>query len=684
MEPIPAPAWFETTPFFTVGHHEPLIFRRRRGRCRVDEGARYRAEHSVANLRRLRREGVNLIRTHFFKGFGLQAEREEIELTRELARNAHALGIRIETYIQFGSIMYETFFLEKPEARDWIQIDQEGRPMRLCYEAQSFRFLPCYNNEGWLRYMEEVVHVAVEEVQADIIAFDNYDINIAPETCHCHVCVEKFREHLRRKYALDTAAGRELLRDRSGLTDVTYVEPPVYTIANPVRGVRAIAEPMQQEWVDFVCESKARALHRFASYGRSLRGDLAVNCNAMKGPADNMYFLRGVDVEAVCTSAHCFSSEEGHQQGVSEDGVVVTRIRTYKTGRALGVPCWVSNRPLSRRHALLGQAELAAHSKPLRMGMSSILPHETSEDALRYRQFFREHTGLFMGTESCATVAVLRSRASLAYNSYDTYRAVILAEQALIEARVPFDIAMDTNLTDLSRHRCVVLADVESLSDEQADLLKKFLRGGRGLVVTDETGRYDQWRRTRAEPVFASLRKKAEPDAAGYERTAYGRGRIAFLEQLEPAVTPPPSANHFADRYWLPPKNAEAFLAAVRWAAGDGVPLSVEAPRAVTVEFLTQKEPRRFLLHLLNYDVEHPARVGATLRLPQGVTVSQVQLLSPDGRRSGGGSAVREGDVLELEVERLDIYALVVVDLGAGERGAKGTQQWQFRSNGRG
>ena len=683
MEAIPAPAWLKTTAFFTVGHHEPLIFRQRRGRCRVDEAALYRAEHSLENLRRLWREGVNLIRTHFFKGFGLKAEREEIELTRELARNAHALGIRIETYIQFGSIMYETFFLEKPEARDWIQMDQEGRPMRLCYEAQSFRFLPCYNNEGWLRYMEEVVRVAVEEVGADIIAFDNYDINIAPETCHCHVCVEKFREHLREKYALETAAGRERLRDRCGLTDVTYVEPPVYTIANPVRSIRSIAEPMQQEWVDFVCESKARALHRFASYGRSLRGDLAVNCNAMKGPADNMYFLRGVDIEAVCRSAHLFSSEEGHQQGVSEDGVVVTRIRTYKTGRALGVPCWVSNRPLSRRHALLGQAELAAYSAPLRMGMSSILPHQTSEDSLRYRQFFLEHVDLFLGTETCATVAVLRSRASLAYNSYDTYRSVILAEQALIEAKVPFDIVMDANLADLAQYRCVVLADVESVSDAQADLLKKFLRSGRGLVVTDETGRYDQWRRTRREPVFAPLQKKAEPDAGGYERATYGRGRIAFLEQLEPAVKPPSGANHFADRYWFPPKNAEAFLAAVRWTAGETLPLAVEAQRAVTVELLAQREPRRLLLHLLNYDVEHPAPVGATLRLPEGATVTQVELLSPDGPRTGRGSAVREGDILELEVEKLDIYALVVVDLGAGERRAKGVQQWQFRPKGR-
>ncbi len=721
MKPIPPPDWLRTTPLFTVGHHEPLIFRRRRGRTRVDEAKRFEAEHSVRNLRRLKREGVNLIRTHFFKGFGLQAEREEIELTKEMARNAHELGIRIETYIQFGSIMYETFFLEKPEARGWIQIDQDGRPMRLCYEAQSFRFLPCYNNEGWLRYMEEVVRVAVEEVKADIIAFDNYDINLAPETCHCPVCVEKFRQYLHKKFKLDTGAGRERFRDRCGLTDVTYVEPPVFTRSNPVRALGTVWNPIQQEWIDFVCESKASALYRFAAYGRSLRADIGVNCNAMKGPDDAMYFSRGVDIEAVARSTHVFSSEESHQQGVSEDGVVVTRIRTYKTGRALGMPAWVANRPRSGRHAQLGLSEVLAYSQPLRLYGASIHPGPTSEEAERRRRFLHENTEYFMGTETCATVAVLRSRASLAYSTYDSYRSVILAEQALIEAKVPFDIVMDSNLGDLSRYDCVVLPDVLAMSDEQAVLLKEHCRGGHGLVVTDETGRYDQWMRTRTEPVFARWAKKASvpvrdlprtassgpdktgpgtpsdgagPDKTGpgtpsveggYAQATYGRrGRIAFLDSIEPAARPLRGVNHFDDPYWLPPKNAEALLAAVRWAAGGEMPVQVKGPRAVTVELLRQHQAGRLLLHLLNYDVDNPATVEVELPLPAGTAPESVDLLSPDGKATGPATGVFEEGVLKLSLEKLDIHALFVITLGqAPPAGTEGGKQWRIRSNGR-
>ncbi len=682
MKPIPPPEWLKTTPIFAVGHHEPLIFRRRRGRCRVDEAERYAAEHTRTNLRRLKREGINLIRTHFFKGFGLAAEREEIEFTKEEAHIAHELGIRIETYIQFGSIMYETFLLEKPEAREWIQIDQDGRPMRLCYEAQSFRFLPCYNNEGWLRYMEEVVRVAVQEVGADIIAFDNYDINLAPETCHCPVCAAKFRQYLRTKYRLDTRAGRERLRDRCGLTDVTYVEPPVFTASNPVRSIRAIHDPIMQEWVDFVCESKAAALYRFAAYGRSLRSDLAVNCNAMKGPADPMYFSRGVDIEAVSKSTHMFSSEESHQQGVTEDGVVVTRIRTYKVGRSLGMPTGVSNRPRSRRHALLGLAEQAAFSHPLRMYAGRIRGGPSHEATERYRRFFTGHADVYMGTQTCANVAVLRSRASLAYNLYDTYRSVILAEQALIEAKVPFDIVMDSHLDDLAKYRCLVLANVESMSDEQAAALKAFARAGGGLVVTDETGRYDQWRRTRPEPVFARQKTKAEPNEAGFLQTTYGRGRVAFIERIEPALEPPAGVNHFGDRYWLPPKNAAALLAAVRWAAGF-VPLEVKAPRAVAAELVRQSKPHRLLLHLLNYNVEKPAPVTATLPLPEGTTVKHCSLLSPDGEATGPGTGTLSSGILQLELERLDVYALFAIDLAEGSAQSKGAQRWQLNPHGR-
>ncbi|MCK4299507.1 MAG: hypothetical protein KAX80_08235, partial [Planctomycetes bacterium] len=201
--------------------------------------------------------------------------------------------------------------------------------------------------------------------------------------------------------------------------------------------------------------------------------------------------------------------------------------------------------------------------------------------------------------------------------------------------------------------------------------------------------RYDQWRRTRPEPVFARQKTKAEPNEAGFLQATYGRGRVAFIERIEPALEPPAGVNHFGDRYWLPPTNAEALLAAVRWAAGP-LPLEVKAPRAVAAELVQQSKPHRLLLHLLNYDVENPAQVSAALPMPEGTTVTHAALLSPDRDGTGSASGRLEAGVLSLELKALDIYAVFVIDLAeSGEsgastgRGMKGVRRWRLSPNGR-
>ncbi len=61
-------------PLVMVGHHEPLIFRRRTGYAAADEEAKYQQEHSQATAEQIARRGVTWVRAHFFKGFGLRAE----------------------------------------------------------------------------------------------------------------------------------------------------------------------------------------------------------------------------------------------------------------------------------------------------------------------------------------------------------------------------------------------------------------------------------------------------------------------------------------------------------------------------------------------------------------------------------------------------------------------------------
>jgi hypothetical protein len=74
-------------------------------------------------------------------------------------------------------------------------------------------------------------------------------------------------------------------------------------------------------------------------------------------------------------------------------------------------------------------------------------------------------------------VGVLRSYASLTYNNASVQLCTELAEQALIEGGVPFDLVFDEGLRDLSKYKVLILPNTECLSDAQISLSSLFRRG---------------------------------------------------------------------------------------------------------------------------------------------------------------------------------------------------------------
>ena len=123
------------------GSNEPYMFIVRRGGQRLDAWQNFTRQQSEEVIRRLHEAGVEMFHTHLYKGFGMEAEREEMEATRNAVAIAHRLGMKADTYIQWNSMMYETFFAEEPRAVDWIQRDATGLPILLPYGyQQSFRY----------------------------------------------------------------------------------------------------------------------------------------------------------------------------------------------------------------------------------------------------------------------------------------------------------------------------------------------------------------------------------------------------------------------------------------------------------------------------------------------------------------------------------------------------------------
>ena len=149
-------AWVKEGIIDAGGSHEPYIFEIRRGGLRTNAWDDYLKQHSEENVKKLADMGVNVFHTHLYKGFGMAAEKEEMEMTKNLAVLVHKYGMKLDTYVQWGSLMFETFYNEVPDAKDWVQVDQFGQPILRYSNSQPFRYTPCFNNIGYKNYFKKI------------------------------------------------------------------------------------------------------------------------------------------------------------------------------------------------------------------------------------------------------------------------------------------------------------------------------------------------------------------------------------------------------------------------------------------------------------------------------------------------------------------------------------------------
>ena len=113
---------------------------------------------------------------------------------------------------------------------------------------------------------------------------------------------------------------------------------------------------------------------------------------------------------------------------------------------------------------------------------------------------------------SLARVAMVYSQQTATYYGGEHARAKVEDYalgfyQALIEARVPFDMVHDRLLdaAHLSQYRTLILPNIAALSGEQCRQLTQFVEGGGNLVATFETSLYDEWGVKRSDFGLASL-----------------------------------------------------------------------------------------------------------------------------------------------------------------------------------
>jgi hypothetical protein len=664
---LPQAAWLEGGLIDAGGSHEPYIFVVRRGGERLNAHEIYENDQSEDVIRRLKDQGVEVFHTHLYKGFGMAAELPEMEDTKRAAAMAHHYGMKVDTYIQWNTMMYETFFAEEARAKEWIQCDAQGQPIMLTYGyQQSFRYRPCFSNQEYLNYLKRIVRYAVEEVKTDFIHFDNFDLSAEPDSCHCNGCTTKFRQRLQAKYS---AAQR---KERFGFENVNYVNPPLWNRWNPPEKMNIIFDPVFQEWIDYRCQMMADALGQMTAYIRSLNSQVAIEINPGGITGANRAWDNGIDHSRLLKFTQVFWSEEENLPDYLPDGRLISTIRSYKLARAY--------RNILLAYTATSEAaigECLAFNQTIGFAGNDPL----SPEMLKYVGFYRRNRDLYLGTEDLASVAILRSYPSIAYHNARAQLSAILVEQLLIQARIPFHLIFDEHISQLSPAECkvLILPDSECLSDEQISAIRRFVDQGGGLIAAEQAGLYDTWRRLRVRPGLEQLvehqvlapayeeRVTMGPIAAGLpSRKYFGKGRVVYFPGIEfdgPLPAPEPYFS-IGREFWKRPKNWEEVVDAVYWAAQGEIPLQVSGPDFLVANLVEQSEKRRRLVHLVNYNTRKTPSIEAIdvkCAVPEGQAASDVRLYSADSDTPGKVDFRMQGRNALFTVPKLNAYCVVAV-----------------------
>jgi hypothetical protein len=575
--------------------------------------------------------------------------------------------MKVDTYVQWATMMYETFFAEEPRAQGWIQCDALGQPIMLEYGyQQSFRYLPCFSNQEYIEYLKKVVRYAVVEVKADFIHFDNFALGAEPNSCHCNACKSGFRNYLKTKYS------PEQRKNRFGFENVEYVNPPLWNRSNPPEKLDIIFDPAFQEWIDYRCQTMADALGQMAALIRSLNTEVVVEINIGGVVGRNNPWMSGSDHSRLLKHTQVFVDEQDAEPGYLPDGRLITTVRTYKMARTY------QNIALTGSSASeLGIGECLAFNQTI--GFAGTNP--LSPEMVKYISFYHKNRDLYIGAKDVAAVAVLRSFPSITYHNSRAGLSAILVEQALIQARVPFHLIFDEHLNHLSLAMCkvLILPDSECLSDEQLTSIRRYVESGGGLIATGQAGLYDSWRRLRVEPGLRGLIDGQGVAAPYQEEVAmesvlagmptqkqFGSGRVTYLPGIEFDGSMPQTEPYFniGKAFWKRPKNWKQLIDAVSWAAQDDVQLRVSGPDFLGANLVEQSEKRRRLLHLVNYNTSNiPSveNIEVKCAMPEGKAAGAVRLYSADSVGYNTLNFRMHGSEAVFTVPKLNAYCMVAV-----------------------
>ena len=599
------PDWLQKEGIVMAGSWEPLPFRIMRdtgGKTSIPTASQikdYQYEHSPQMLDRLKNLGVNFIMTHCYKGMGLKTEQQSMADAVEFARLCREKDLHVGVYNFSGSFLWESFFKEMPQAKDWVLLTEGGKAPT--YPQATYRYYWNRNHPDAQAFYKQIIRFAVEDIKADLLHFDNYHYHGPGFDANS---IQRFRRHLKENFT--TAQLIEM-----NVNDVDSIRPPTSNSPNTL---------LRRVWLEFVTDSMTQSYYQLNRYARSLRSDILIENNP-QGVREKIYVP--IDHGRMLRGGEAFW-DESQRIGYS-DNRLHCRIRTYKVARKMNNMTFsYTTTPLEMAESMAFNLDCLGCICWFEYGKIVASPGSKqvmNAELIPFIKFFnKRRTELLKDAEIIADAAVLRSFPSQVFADAEYAALNYKVEQALIENRIPFQIIYDSHLNDLKKYNVLVLAGCVAMSDGNINHIRDFVKSGGRLCIIGPAAIYDNCLIKRESNAFDNLPKSS----------------VVRIEQ------------------------DGDFLKAIKQCNGKDFSLSIKAPPGLCAE-LTEKDNLR-LVHLVNYRDDGPVKnVRVHLQLPAEINADSVTLASP-WRCSDIRTAFTQAEnSVTFEIPCVDVYEIAVV-----------------------
>ena len=535
-------------------------------------------------------------------------ERAALDFQKKLNQKTQALGAEVVGHFRLVKVMgdwkKQSGFVDyynhrwpedllgpkpHPQLRELLQRDADGQPVQVSRYGNAQLAL-CLSSPHTRKMLKAMLKCAIDHGVDGVITTYNYRFE-----CACPYCQTAFKKWLRSRLTVDG------IRERLGIENLD--QHVFRSIPARIPGYPDAEKTSDLQWLAMRWGAehfKQMFDEIFFDYGRSLRKDLLV-------AQWNHLSHVSISEERMFLPSSLWGRGENYFW-YSGGAAFVRKNLNLKEGKAgdAWLSCLYVRELSGGKPFVMGKydgvrlaASMAEGYATGGIGMGRYMRFEQPAGfkvLTRYTQFMHKHRKLYDGAQPFSDVGLILPRQSVWNGRSDALDEFRELGQSLVERQVLLDVVADEKITldRLAKYRAVILPKAAVLSDGQLDALRKYSASGGLILQRGET----------------ASRIPAAITVAGDTSQAAADSMARRLRRSGASVITSP------------------------W----------------TVRVCAYSQPKRVLLHLVNYDRDETAdkrlsgpelerpqpveNIQVHLRLPRPSKIASVKLHSPDNASS--------------------------------------------------